>query len=229
VSTKTAKVDTATAETPKPKKAAKPKVAVVEQATVVSVRGMVRDMACDYATTTNVEPPKAWTDGDDRPAGRKVTVNASTATEVAQFLVDAREWARLAGTFKDATRRANLLRDTLTIAKKFADVGGTALDVPERVTLRENSTQQLPTEPVTDLAVGDEILVVRHLTRYGLDVVERFPAVVKGTAKNGDYWLTSLTDGTARACRQTEVVVVKRATQVTDADTDPKKRTRVKK
>lgn len=196
-----------------------------EAAKVVSVRGMVRDMVCEYSTASKSSEPAAWTAGDDKPSGRRVAVTADDAQQVAQYIMDAREWARLAGSFKDATRRSNVLRDALGIARQFANVAGVAVEQPERLTLRDNTKHDLPTEPVDDLNPGDEIMVVRHVTRYGLDLVDRFPAVVKGRAANGDYWLTSVSDGTARACRPTEVVVVKRATAGdSTADEKPKKR-----
>lgn len=193
----------------------------------VNVRGKVRDMVAQFVAASKATEPTAWAGADDRPSGRRVTVDKTSALEVANFLMEAREWARLAGTFKDQTQRANLLRDSFGIAKAFAVVAGVTLEQPERLRLREDKTVDLPTEAVDDLKPGDEVRVVRHVTRYGLDLVDQFGAVVKGRAKNGDYWLTSLADGTARACRPTEVVVVKRATaDDATADTTAKKRTK---
>ena len=98
-----------------------------------------------------------------------------------------------------------------------AEIAGQELDTPIRRNAKTKGadvdTSGLPTEPVEDLVKGDEIMVVRHITRYGLNTIERWPARVEGRAENGDYWVTSLEDSTSRACRPTEVVLVRRAEQ----------------
>jgi hypothetical protein len=146
----------------------------------------------------------------DKASRQLVTVySREQAEELAEFIVGVREWASLAGVFADAARKSNSLRHSLRIANELAEYAGVELKQPVKATRADGTAtrDELPTEAVVGLEIGTEIMVVRHVTRYGLDLIEKFPAKVKGVAANGDYWLTSLRDGTCRACRPTEVVV----------------------
>lgn len=154
---------------------------------------------------------------EETKQGLRVTVTKEQAANWATYLVESRTWSDVGFTFGDDAQRRNVLRDLFNTAQKFAEVAGQQLDKPSRRNAKQKGddldTSVLPQESIDDLEKGDEILVVRHLTRYGLNTIERWPARVEGRAQNGDYWVTSLEDSTSRACRPTEVIVVKRASQ----------------
>jgi hypothetical protein len=175
-----------------------------------SVPGMVRDLIVDYLHALKESAPTVWAMSIDKPSRQLVKVySPEQAEELAEFIVGVREWGSLAGVFADAARKSNSLRHALRIANELAEYAGVELKQPVKATRADGTAtrDELPTEAVVGLEVGTEIMVVRHVTRYGLDLIEKFPAKVKGVAANGDYWLTSLRDGTCRACRPTEVVV----------------------
>jgi hypothetical protein len=175
-----------------------------------SVPGMVRDLIVDYLHALKESAPTVWAMSVDKASRQLVTVySREQAEELAEFIVGVREWASLAGVFADAARKSNSLRHSLRIANELAEYAGVELKQPVKATRADGTAtrDELPTEAVVGLEIGTEIMVVRHVTRYGLDLIEKFPAKVKGVAANGDYWLTSLRDGTCRACRPTEVVV----------------------
>jgi hypothetical protein len=193
----------------------------------VNVMGMVRDYVVGF--TNIIDAPAAWTRGDDKPSGRKVAMSKEEAKEVAEYLMSARTWATEAFQFPNPGRKSNALRHGLRIAKEIGAFAGLEIEAPSRPMKGKEVTEliDLPKEAVNDLEVGDEIVVVRHITRYGLNVIDRFGAKVKGRTKGNDYWVTSLEDGSSRACRPTEVILVKRAEEV--ATTDPTTKPRGKK
>ena len=183
----------------------------------VNVMGMVRDILVDFDLAhTGIEAPSVWGDAKDMKSGRKIVVDKIEAAEMASYIVKAREWASVAGVFKDSQRKSNVMRHSSRIAQQLADIAGVDMTIPTstRKKVDENGEQvrpQLPTEIVDDLETGDLITVVRHVTRWGLDKIDTFPARVKGRAVNGDYWVTSLDDMTCRACRPNEVIITSRA------------------
>ncbi len=176
-----------------------------------SVPGMVRDLITDYLHAVEELAPMVWGMSVDKASRQLVTVySPEQAAELAEFLVSVREWGSLAGVFADSGRKSNSLRHALRVANELAAHAGVELKQPVKATRLADGTatrDELPTGEIVGLEAGTEIMVVRHVTRYGLDLIEKFPAKIKGVAKNGDYWLTSLTDGTCRACRPSEVVV----------------------
>lgn len=185
----------------------------------VRIMGIVNEVVTDFVKAMpEVKVPKPYRDGqtDKRGSVRVEIASDAQALEMGTFIWQAREWASVAGVFKDAARKALVRQHTLRIANEFAELAGADafVSVSARTTKvdgEEGRRMELPTTEVTDLEDGDEVQVVRHLTRWGLDTYESFPARVKGRAANGDYWITSLADGTSRACRTTEVIVTKRA------------------
>jgi len=186
------------------------------EASTVSVMGIVREVLADFIKATpDVKVPKPYRDGIDNERSRKVEVTSSTAAECAEWVLKGREWATVAGVFKDSARKALFRQHALRIANEFGAVAGLEPAVPAtsrkvKGTESEGRRMELPTVAVDDLLDGDEVTVVRHITRWGLDQYESFPARIKGRAANGDYWVTSLADMTSRACRATEVIVTKR-------------------
>lgn len=183
----------------------------------VNVMGMVRDILVDFDLAhTGVDAPTVWVEAKDMKSGRKIVVDKTEAAEMATYILKAREWAQVAGVFKDAQRKSNVMRHSSRIAQELADIAGVEMVIPKstRKQVDENGDQvrpQLPTVVVDDLEIDDLVTVVRHVTRWGLDKIDTFPARVKGRAGNGDYWVTSLDDMTCRACRPSEVIVTKRA------------------
>ena len=184
--------------------------------TVMKLGNRFRKVLIAYNDATSKTFPK-HEEMTEVKQGLRVTITTDQATEWATYLVEARTWSDVGFTFSDDAQRRNILRDLFTAAQKFAEVAGETLDKPSRRNAKQKGdeidTSVLPKESVDDLVKGDEIIVVRHLTRYGLNTIERWPARVEGRAQNGDYWVTSMEDSTSRACRPTEVIVVKRASQ----------------
>lgn len=185
--------------------------------TKVSVRGMVRDIVLDFEkANTGMETPQVWTNTEDLKSGRKVLADAQTAEEMVHFLTKVREWAVVAATFADPRAKANAMFYLTAITKEFAIIAGITIENPRRVVRGKDidagtsTAPTLPSEIVDDLEPGDEVMVVRHITRWGMNKYESFPARIKGRAANGDYWLTSLEDMSSRACRNDEVIVTKR-------------------
>lgn len=183
----------------------------------IMIMGMVRDILDDFIKAHTGDPiPQVWTDTVDMKSGRRVTVDDSQANEMAQFILAARQWSMVKGVFKDNQRKSNVKRHSSRIATEFAQVAGVEIVVPVVGRRQVDESGQvvkpsMPTVVVDDLVKGDEITVVKHITLWGLDKYETYPARVKGRAANGDYWVTSLDDGCCRACRSSEVIVTKRA------------------
>jgi hypothetical protein len=154
---------------------------------------------------------------EETKQGLRVTCSTEQAMTWAHYIMEARTWSEKGFAYTDNSQRNNVLRVLHKRARLFAEIAGQELDTPIRRNAKTKGadvdTSGLPTEPVEDLVKGDEIMVVRHITRYGLNTIERWPARVEGRAENGDYWVTSLEDSTSRACRPTEVVLVRRAEQ----------------
>lgn len=182
----------------------------------INIMGMVRDIIVDFDQAhTGTPSPDVWAEAVDMKSGRRIEVDKTEAAQMVEFIVKAREWASVAGVFKDAGRKSNALRHAARIAQELATFAGVDLTIQSTSRKRTNedgtiTRPTLPTVAVDDLVVGDEVTVMRHITRWGLDKYDVFPARVKGRASNGDYWVTSLEDMTSRACRPSEVVVTKR-------------------
>jgi len=186
------------------------------EASTVKIMGIVREVLADYiAAVPDVKVPKPYREGIDTDRSRKVDVTSETAAECAEWMLKAREWATVAAVFKDSARKALFRQHSLRIANEFSAVAGLEPAVPASAKKSKGSEgegrrMELPSVVIEDLENGDEVTVVRHITRWGLDQYESFPARIKGRAGNGDYWVTSLADGTSRACRTNEVIVTKR-------------------
>lgn len=186
-----------------------------EQHTItIPVMGMVRDFLVDYVNLDHA-PAKAWAGSDptNSKQGRKVTVTQAEAKEMATFLMAARAWAMEAGSFANPQRKNNAMRHALRIAKEFGDFAGIEIEAPTRAKKGKQTadeTVDLPTEPVNDLEPGDRVIVVRKVTRYGLNTIDRYEGTIQGKTKKGEYWVAD-PDGANRACRPTEVIVVSRA------------------
>lgn len=189
----------------------------MKEETKVSVRGMVRDIVADFEqANTGFITPQVWLTTEDLKSGRKVMANAETAEEMVHFLTKVREWAVVAATFADPRTKANAMFYLTAITKEFASIAGITIENPRRVVRGKDietgvaQAPSLPSEIVDDLVEGDEVMVIRHITRWGMNKYESFPARIKGRTANGDYWVTSLEDMSSRACRNNEVVVTKR-------------------
>lgn len=185
----------------------------------IPVMGMVRDFVVAFTEAQKTKAPEPWAGAEDKASGRRVTADVTQAKDLAEFFMSARTWAADAFQFSNPTRKNNALRHGLRIAKEFGAHAGVTIDLPKQ-SRGKGSTDEtpidLPTEPVYDLVPGDEIMVVRHITRYGMNQVEKYPATVQGMTKKGEYWVTSKDNGSSRACRPTEVIVVKRAGEATE-------------
>lgn len=181
--------------------------------------GIVREVVADYVQAMpDVKVPKPYRDGEHGVRGVRVDVTEEAAGEMAEFIFKCREWASVAAVFKDSARKALFRQHAIRIANEFAEIAGleayTSVSARKSKGSDEAGRMELPSVEVDDLTEGDEVTVIRHLTRWGLDTYESFPARIKGRAANGDYWVTSLADGTSRACRTTEVIVTKRVKAV---------------
>ena len=183
----------------------------------IKLGNRLRKVLVAYADATGKSFPAHET-LEETKQGLRVTVSTEQASAWSTYVLDARTWSEAGFTYTDNSQRNNVLRVLFKRARAFAELAGQELDKPVRRNAKQKGvevdTSGLPQEAIEDLVKGDEILVVRHLNRYGLNTIERWPARVEGRAENGDYWVTSLEDSTSRACRPTEVIVVKRASEV---------------